>query len=74
MITLENKMKIIGKNIRSFREKHGWSRGDFSKIMNLSVTHLYRLEKGMNTFSAPIIIKLSKKLKTTPNDLFKGCF
>jgi transcriptional regulator with XRE-family HTH domain len=63
--------KVLGKNVREFREKKGWSQDDLSEISGLHRTYISGIERGTRNPTIVVVHKIAKALTTAPASLFK---
>jgi DNA-binding XRE family transcriptional regulator len=64
--------KVIGKNVRGFRKKLGWSQEKMGTLGDLSPEYISSVENGHENPKAETIVKLAKVLKITPGQLFEA--
>ncbi|MDY4611759.1 MAG: helix-turn-helix transcriptional regulator [Sphaerochaetaceae bacterium] len=71
----ENKLKeessrILSRNIKTFREKAGYSQAQLAEKIDASTNHIYQLESGVRFPSASMLDKLVKALNVEVYELF----
>jgi transcriptional regulator with XRE-family HTH domain len=69
---MENNLQIIGKNIRSLRQKAGISQMKFAELLEVHLNTISMMERGKINFPTLQLIKVSKILGCKLSDLFKG--
>lgn len=62
--------RIIGRNIRIYREKAGYSQKEFAKLLGVANSTLSAYETGERGISDDVKINIAQLLKVTPNILF----
>jgi len=62
--------KILGKNIRKFRDRRGWSQADLSEYSNVSVNYLGEIERGLKWPFPDTMSKLADALEINVYELF----
>jgi transcriptional regulator with XRE-family HTH domain len=63
--------KVLGKNVKAFREKKGWSQDDLSDISDLHRTYISGIERGTRNPTIVVVYKIANALTTTPAALLK---
>mgnify|MGYP001574859641 CR=1 FL=1 len=61
----------FGKNVREIRLKKGMSQADLAKILNVHVTYISGIERGLRNMSLKNIEKLAKSLEVPIEKLIK---
>lgn len=56
--------------IKDFRTGKGFTPKEFAEIVNISVSHLRKIEKGEGTPSLKLAVRIAKALDCTLDDLF----
>lgn len=56
--------------IRDYRTKKGLTPKEFAQIVDISVSHLRKIEKGQGTPSLKLAVRIAKALDCTLDDLF----
>lgn len=64
------KLIIIGNNIRKYREKQGWSQESFAHECNLHRTYIGSIERGERNITILNLIKIKKNLDVKLDDLY----
>ena len=62
-------LKRIGRNVRAFREKRGWSQEQMAEMADVHDRTIGKIERGELNFSVIILIKICKAFGCTPNAL-----
>lgn len=70
MLTKEEKIKIIGKNIAKYRKAKGLTQNQLSDILDVSREHLAKIETAKRGISLGLIFEISKALDIPEKDLF----
>jgi transcriptional regulator with XRE-family HTH domain len=61
--------KIVGKNVKRFRESLGWTQSKLSKISGLHYTYISGIERGTRNPTVEIIYKIARTLNVDPGIL-----
>jgi len=70
---MENEDKyLLGRNIKAERVRKNITQEQFAELINMSLSHISKLEQGLTTPTAFALFKMSKVLKTPMEDFFKG--
>lgn len=64
--------RAMGKRVRMIREEFGWTQELLAERIDISSVHLSRLENGKVTPRVDILIRLSKEMHVTVDDLLFG--
>ena len=62
--------KLIGQNVRAFREERGWSQEQLAFEAGLHRTYVSGIERGVRNPTATVIEQLAIALKVKPSALF----
>lgn len=62
--------KLLGLNIAYYRKANGLSQEKLSELVNISRTHMSRIETAECSVSLDVIFEICKALKITPDKLF----
>ncbi|MAI91767.1 helix-turn-helix transcriptional regulator [Ponticaulis sp.] len=62
--------KLIGQNVRAFREERGWSQEQLAFEAGLHRTYVSGIERGVRNPTATVIEQLAITLKVKPSALF----
>ena len=62
--------KLIGQNVRAFREQRGWSQEQLAFEAGLHRTYVSGIERGVRNPTATVIEQLAITLKVKPSALF----
>lgn len=57
-------------NIKDFRIRRGLSHKEFAEKLNISESHLRKIEKGVGTPSLKLAVRIAKALDCSLDDLF----
>ncbi|WP_258831489.1 helix-turn-helix transcriptional regulator [Peribacillus frigoritolerans] len=57
-------------NIKDFRTRRGLSHKEFAEKLNISVSHLRKIENGVGTPSLKLAVRIAKALDCSLDDLF----
>ena len=63
---------ILGKNVKFFRYRKGYSQADLAEKANISITFLSNIERGLKYPKPDIISKISECLDIKVFELFKA--
>ena len=63
-------LKRFGNNIRKYREINNYSQEKLAELMDVSLTTINNIERGISFITADNLVKLTTILKTTTKDLF----
>lgn len=68
----EEKYKIIGLNIKKFRESNGLTQAKFSELLGVSVSYISKIEapKCNKSFSLDLLFQISNVLNINIKELF----
>ena len=44
---IDNRCKVIGRNIRKYREKKGWTQEDLAEKVDIHVSYVGQIERGL---------------------------
>ena len=66
---MELDYKAIGRRIREYRGKCGYSQEKLAELANLSVPHVSHIETANTKLSLPVLVQIANTLHVTPNDL-----
>ena len=64
------KYKHLGLNIAFYRKERGYSQSRFAEIINVSRTHMSRIETANCAVSLDVIFDICDALEISPNRLF----
>lgn len=70
MLTKDEKIKLIGRNIAKFRKEKGLTQNQLSEILDISREHLAKIETAKRGISLSLIFEISKALNVPEKDLF----
>jgi transcriptional regulator with XRE-family HTH domain len=62
-------MNIIGKNIKSLRQKNGWSQGEVAKRLKISIPAFSKLETGLTDINYSRMLQISELFEINVIDL-----
>ena len=63
--------KVIGKNIRKYRQLADKSQAQLAEAIDISVTHMSHIETGSTKLSLPVLVAISENLHVTADDLLR---
>ena len=63
--------KIFGQKIKNLRKLHKLTQEKLAELVDIDVRQIARIEAGEILPSVEILIKISKELKVTPNELLE---
>jgi DNA-binding XRE family transcriptional regulator len=64
--------RLLGRNVRELREKHGWSQERLAEIADLHRNYIGNVERGEQNISIDNITTIARALGVTPAKLFAG--
>ena len=70
--SLQDIEQVVGKRIAALRVKKGWSQDEFAHLAGLNRTHLYRLERGLQSMKLATIKTVADALGVKIVELLKG--
>ncbi len=62
--------KSLGLNIAFYRKKNGLSQSKLAELVNISRTHMSRIETADCAVSLDVVFKLCEMLGVKPKDMF----
>ena len=62
----------LGRNIKVERIRKYLSQEQFAEMIDMSVSHVSKLEQGLTSPTALVLFKMSKVLKISMEEFFKG--
>lgn len=65
-------MSIIGKNIKSLRQRKGWSQGEVAKRLNISIPAFSKIETGITDVNISRLDQIAKLFELTMTDIISG--
>jgi transcriptional regulator with XRE-family HTH domain len=68
----EDVKKLVGTQIRFFREKKGWSQEGLAERADLDRTYIGRIERGEKNIGIENLTRIARTLGTTVAVLVKG--
>ena len=75
MKTLNAREKeIIGKNIRAWRKRCGFTQASLAQEMGKTVDHIAHVESGRNGVSMRMLFDICAVLGVSPNDVLEGAY
>lgn len=70
VISSDDVKKILGKKIRSYRKKGGFTQEDVAENIGISIDLLRSIENGRNIGSMTTLLNICNFLKVSPNAIF----
>lgn len=67
----KQKYKYLGLNIAYYRKKHGLSQMKLAEMVNISRTHMSRIETAECAVSLDIVFDICDVLEVSPDKLFE---
>jgi transcriptional regulator with XRE-family HTH domain len=67
----QNILVILGKNIKQYRNRSGWSQIDLAEKMNISIPFLSNIEQGKTWVSLATLAKFTKAFDVNVCELFR---
>jgi len=68
----ENIKHILGFNIKMERMRRKYTQEKLAESLNISVSHISKLEQGITSPTAYLLFKISKILNVQMEDFFNG--
>lgn len=62
-------MNIIGKNIRSLRQKNGWSQGEVAKRLKISIPAFSKIETGITDINISRLAQIAALFEVSTMDI-----
>lgn len=62
---------LLGKRIREYRQKHGWTQFQLAEKIGIDDKHLSRIELGKNMPQSSVIASLAEVFGIEPKHLFE---
>jgi transcriptional regulator with XRE-family HTH domain len=62
----------FGRNVRMARQRRQFSQQQLGELAGISTQYVSRIERGWQSASLEVIVKLSRALKVPPGKLFQG--
>lgn len=62
----------IGERLRTLRMAKDWSQARFAKILGTHQTNVSELERGVRGMTVRQLMRLTKALQVSPNDILQG--
>ena len=70
MLTKDEKIKIIGKQIAKYRKERGLTQNQLSEILDIYREHLAKIETAKRGISLGLVFEISEALNISEKDLF----
>jgi len=67
----ENFLLKFGKNLRRIRKKCGFTQANLASDLNIDISQISRIERGLINTSVYTIFRIAKALKVNISELFK---
>lgn len=72
-LRMNNKIKtLLGLNIKAERVRKNITQEQFAEKIDVSVSHISKIEQGLTSPSAIVLFKMAKILNTNMEDFFKN--
>ena len=62
----------LGRNIKAERIRKDITQEEFAEMIDMSLSHVSKLEQGLTSPTALVLFKMSKVLKISMEEFFKG--
>lgn len=72
MKTVKIEYAVIGKRIKRCRKKLGYSQESFAEILEISASHLHKIETGIRCPSLEVLYAIALKLNVSVDYLMMG--
>ena len=66
----KNEYKLLGLNIAYYRKARGWSQNELAEKVNISRTHMSRIETAECAVSLDVVFDICDVLCISPSKLF----
>lgn len=63
---------VLGRNIKAERIRKDITQEKFAELINMSLSHISKIEQGLTSPTAIALFKMSAALKIPMEDFFKG--
>lgn len=61
--------KVLGANVRLFREHRGWSQEELATATGLHRTYISGVERGVRNPTIRVVARIAEALRVGPDDL-----
>lgn len=68
----ENTKRTLGLNIKMERMRKKYTQEKFAELLNISVSHVSKIEQGLTSPTAYLLFKISNILNIQMEDFFNG--
>ncbi len=65
-------MSIIGKNIKSLRQKNGWSQGEVAKRLSISIPAFSKIETGITDINISRLDQIARLFEVSTLDIISA--
>ena len=65
-------LEAFGANVRSARQARDWTQEDLAAATGLAVVQISRVERGVREVRLTTLVRLSKSLEVSPEQLLQG--
>ena len=62
-------MSVIGKNIKSLRQKNGWSQGEVAKRLSISIPAFSKIETGITDINISRLDQIARLFEVSTLDI-----
>ncbi len=63
---------LLGRNIKAERTRKDITQEQFAEMIDISVSHMSKIEQGLTSPTAIVLYKMSKTLQIPMEEFFKG--
>ena len=63
---------LLGRNIKAERIRKDITQEKFAELIDISLSHISKIEQGLTSPTAIILFKMSKVLNITMEEFFRG--
>lgn len=69
---MKNNLPLFGPVLRRFRQEKGLSQEELAALLDISTSHISRMESDLKIPSLEMVFRLAKALEVKPHELVKG--
>lgn len=68
---IDNRCKVIGRNIKKYREKKVWTQEDLAEKVDIHVSYVGQIERGLRYPSLKVLFKIADVLSIKVHKLLE---
>ena len=69
---IDGRCKIIGQNIKRYREEKGWTQEGLAEKANIHVSYVGQIERGLRYPSLKVLFRIADVLMIEAEKIFKA--